>query len=229
MRIVNETRTTGQRLPASDRRRQLLEMALDLFSRKGFGGTTTKEIAAAAGVTEAIIFRHFPSKQDLYNAVLNDHHESGQKAECIAEWQSCMERNDDRGLFRSMIARVIAAHREDPRVHRVLMFAALEGHEAALEYNRQFSLPVYELLCQYVTRRQREGALRAGHPGAMIAAVYGMAEQYATMTQMFGFRTDMTDGEAADSFVEIAMHGIQMPRTQMSGTQGKPSKRGQSK
>src|SRR3982751_707968 len=71
---VIDSRTTPQRLPASDRRRQLVETALDIFSRKGFGGTTTKEIAAAAGVTEAIIFRHFPSKADLYNAFLDSPH-----------------------------------------------------------------------------------------------------------------------------------------------------------
>src|ERR1039458_9227813 len=85
MEAVTDPRTPTPRLHASDRRLQLIETALDFFSRKGFSGTTTKEIAAAAGVTEAIIFRHFPTKQDLYNAVLGHHHESGQLAECIAQ------------------------------------------------------------------------------------------------------------------------------------------------
>jgi TetR/AcrR family transcriptional regulator len=206
---VNDSRTSTLRLPASDRRRQLVETALDFFSRKGFGGTTTKEIAAAAGVTEAIIFRHFPTKHDLYNAVLDHHHESGQLAECVAQWKSCMERNDDEGLVRSIIEKIIEAYRRDLRGHRVLLFAALEGHETALEYNRQFSLPIFELLLQYVVRRQSEGALRGGDPGAIIGAAYGMAAQYATMTQMFGFPTNVTDGQIADSFVAIVMHGIQ--------------------
>src|ERR1035441_7373591 len=103
METVTDSRTATLRLPASDRRRQLVETALDCFSRKGFGGTTTKEIAAAAGVTEAIIFRHFPSKQDLYNAVLDQHHDSGQLAECIEQWKICMDRNDDEGLIRAII------------------------------------------------------------------------------------------------------------------------------
>jgi TetR/AcrR family transcriptional regulator len=205
---MTEPRTNGPRLPASDRRLQLIETALDFFSRRGFSGTTTKEIAAAAGVTEAIIFRHFPTKQDLYNAVLDQHHESGQLAECIAQWKSCMDRNDDEGLIRALIERVIEGFRSDLRVHRVLMFAALEGHEAALEYNRQFSLPVLDLLWQYVARRQREGALRGSDPGAIIAAAYGMAAQFATMTQLYGFRTDKTDRQITDSFVKIVMHGI---------------------
>jgi TetR/AcrR family transcriptional regulator len=209
MENVTAPRTTTPRLHASDRRLQLLETALDFFSRKGFSGTTTKEIAAAAGVTEAIIFRHFPSKQDLYNAVLDRHHESGQLAECIAQWKSCMDRNDDEGLVRALIERVIQAFRSDLRVHRVLMFAALEGHETALEYNRKFSLPILDLLWQYVARRQKEGALRGSDPGAIIAAAYGMAAQYATMTQMFGFQTDTPDSQMVDGFVDIVMHGIQ--------------------
>src|ERR1700732_2771407 len=94
---------TPTRMSAADRRQQLIEVSIDLFSRKGFGGTTTKEIAAAAGVTEAIIFRHFPTKSDLYNAVLDHHHDSGQISECIAQWQSCMDRNDDEGLVRAII------------------------------------------------------------------------------------------------------------------------------
>ena len=206
---MSDHRTATLRLPASDRRLQLVETALDFFSRKGFGGTTTKEIAAAAGVTEAIIFRHFPSKQDLYNAVLDHHHDSGQLAECIAQWESCMERNDDEGLIRAIIERVIEAFRSDLRVHRILMFAALEGHEAALEYNRKFSLPISSLLLQYVARRQSEGALRGSDPIAIIAAAYGMAAQYATMTQMFGFHTTIPDSQMTDGFVSIVMHGIQ--------------------
>src|ERR1035437_9811616 len=119
---VNDHRTATLRLPASDRRLQLVETALDFFSRKGFSGTT-----------KAIIFRHFPTKQDLYNAVLEQHHDSGRIAECIEQWKRCMDRNDDEGLIRGIVERVIEGYRRDLRGHRVLLFAALEGHEAALE------------------------------------------------------------------------------------------------
>ena len=212
---MNDARTATHRLPASDRRRQLVETALDIFSRKGFGGTTTKEIAAAAGVTEAIIFRHFPTKQDLYNAVLDHHHDSARFAECIALWKSLMERDDDEGLMRSLIEKIIESHRQDLRGYRVFLFAALEGHEIGLERNRQIKFPIFELLCQYVARRQRAGAMRECPPGAIVAAVAGMATHYATMTQMFGFSTNTSDREIADAFVAILMHGIQgNPQTQ---------------
>lgn len=54
------------RLPAAVRREQLLDVALDLFSRHGYARATTAELAKAAGVTEPIIYRHFASKRDLF-------------------------------------------------------------------------------------------------------------------------------------------------------------------
>ena len=53
--VSDKTPTT--RLRADDRRRQIVDVAARLFSKKGFSGTTTKEIADSAGVSEAIIFR----------------------------------------------------------------------------------------------------------------------------------------------------------------------------
>jgi len=197
------------RLPAEDRRRQLLDTALDFFSRKGFQGTTTKEIAAAAGVTEAIIFRHFPSKQALYTAVLDYQYESGETAALLSKWKAFMDVNDDTGLFRSIISSVIESHRRDARVKRALLFAALEGHETGLELHRQRSMPVFELICQYIARRQSEGAIRPGNPAGMAAAAFTMAAHYAMLTEFFGFRTHTTDEEITESFLDVLLHGIQ--------------------
>jgi TetR/AcrR family transcriptional regulator len=197
------------RLPAIDRRRQLLETALDLFSQKGFAATTTKEIAAAAGVTEAIIFRHFPSKHELYSAVLGLKHESGEIPAHVARWQELMDTNDDRGLFRAIITKFISDYRRDARPHRVLLFAALEGHEDALTQHRQRAFPIYERLCQYVTRRQSEGVFRPGHPGALILSIVGPAAYYAQSTALFGFCSGAGDEQMVEEFLDITMKGIQ--------------------
>jgi TetR/AcrR family transcriptional regulator, transcriptional repressor of aconitase len=57
------------RLTSANRRKAILDSALPLFARKGFAATTTKEIAQTAGVSEALIFKHFPSKASLYEAI----------------------------------------------------------------------------------------------------------------------------------------------------------------
>jgi TetR/AcrR family transcriptional repressor of mexJK operon len=53
---------------------KLLLATIDLMAEKGFDGTTTKEIAAAAGVNEVTLFRHFGSKQKLLEAAFSRHH-----------------------------------------------------------------------------------------------------------------------------------------------------------
>ena len=58
------------RLDSEERRRAIVDAAMPLFARKGFAGTTTKEIARAADVSEALVFQHFPSKAALYQAIV---------------------------------------------------------------------------------------------------------------------------------------------------------------
>ena len=48
-----------------------MKAALPLFARKGFANTTTRELAEAAGVSEALIYKHFPSKESLYAEIQN--------------------------------------------------------------------------------------------------------------------------------------------------------------
>src|SRR5919108_5747246 len=59
------------RLSYDERRQSIVEAVRNVFAEKGFHGTTTRELAQAAGVSEALIYKHFPSKQSLYAAMLD--------------------------------------------------------------------------------------------------------------------------------------------------------------
>ncbi len=58
------------RLSSGERRQAIVEAVREVFADKGFDGTTTRDLAAAAGVSEALLYKHFPSKQSLYAAML---------------------------------------------------------------------------------------------------------------------------------------------------------------
>lgn len=60
------------RLPADQRRRQLLDVARDAFAESGFHATSMDEIALAAGVTKPVLYQHFGSKRDMYTELLDD-------------------------------------------------------------------------------------------------------------------------------------------------------------
>lgn len=59
----------SQRLSCGERRSAILESAKRAFAEKGFDGTTTRELARAAGVSEALLYKHFPSKESLFAAM----------------------------------------------------------------------------------------------------------------------------------------------------------------
>src|SRR3972149_4316194 len=63
---------TSSRLSSEDRREAIVEAVKGVFAEKGFDGTTTRELANAAGVSEALLYKHFPSKESLYAALLGD-------------------------------------------------------------------------------------------------------------------------------------------------------------
>jgi AcrR family transcriptional regulator len=65
-RVAPATEGITRRLPADQRREQLLEVALRLFAVRGFAATTMDDIAAAAGVTKPLLYQHFDSKRALY-------------------------------------------------------------------------------------------------------------------------------------------------------------------
>ncbi len=60
------------RLPAPERRRQLLDVALEVFASRGYHTTSMNQVAEAAGVTKPVLYQHFPSKKALYHELLED-------------------------------------------------------------------------------------------------------------------------------------------------------------
>ena len=67
------THGTTRRLPSAERRALIIEVAGRLFGERGYDGTRLEDVAAAAGVTKPILYRHFGSKNALYLALLERH------------------------------------------------------------------------------------------------------------------------------------------------------------
>jgi TetR/AcrR family transcriptional regulator len=205
------------RMAAEDRRRQLIETAIDLFSQKGFAGTTTREIAAAAGVTEAIIFRHFATKQDLYQAILTYKCDAGMKP-WMEELNAIMDADDDEGLIRSLVTHMLAFHREDPRFHRLMLHAALEGHEIAIIHHNQVKMPMGAKLMDYIARRQAAGAIRPADPGSVVLAIAGIPQFYALQKYVYQSADfQFADDQVIETFVQILSTGLLTGTTTKEG------------
>jgi TetR/AcrR family transcriptional regulator len=196
-------------MAGESRRKQLIEVAIDLFSKKGFSGTTTKEIAASAGVTEAVIFRHFATKEQLYQAIIDFRVGASGTSQRFAEMKAFMDANDDEQFFRSLLQAVIEIHRQDQKFERLMLYAALEGNELALLYKRTLKEPVLDAFLSYIQRRQNEGAFRPGNPWGLLMSVVGMAQHFATSKYIYGFcDPQIDDAEMVQFFLRVALDGI---------------------
>src|SRR5690606_14039413 len=110
------------RMRSADRRRQLLEVAAERFARSGYRGTTTAELARAAGITEPILYRHFASKLDLFVTLVD---EVGR--EVITGWQRALEDiSDPRKRLEILLAGNPATHEKGKGVYRVIFQAMTE-------------------------------------------------------------------------------------------------------
>src|SRR5205085_7794221 len=156
------------------RRLQILVVAVRLFSQRGFRGTTTKEIAHAAGISEAMVFRHFATKEELYAAILD--HKScaiGLEDPCAIVADS-VARKDDRAVFETLAYTALQQHENDTEFMRLLLHSALEGHQLAQMFWDRNVLRMYEFLSAYIRERQRDGAFRQIEPTVVVRAFIGM-------------------------------------------------------
>src|ERR1700744_384702 len=69
---TSATRPRGTRLPRLARRRQLLDAAMEVFVARGYHAAGMKETAEGAGARKPVLYQHFPGKQDLYLALLDE-------------------------------------------------------------------------------------------------------------------------------------------------------------
>jgi len=117
-----------RRLPAAQRRQQLLDTAASMFAKRGYAGTTTSELAKEAGVTEPIIYRHFSSKRELFIALID---ETGEQT--IERWESALTSCEDPGdKLRLLIGANPMVESHGDRVYRVIVQAMTEIDDAEI-------------------------------------------------------------------------------------------------
>ena len=199
-------------MAGEERRLQILRIAVSLFSNRGFRGTTTKEIAQAAGVSEAMVFRHFATKEELYAAIL-DHKAcvgsgSFEPADVAGE---AIARKDDRGVFESLALEALNHHEVDPEFQRLLLYSALEKHKLAEMFFDGFVRKVYEFLGTYLQERQREGALLEIDPAVVVRCFIGMVMHHSLSNNLWDPKhrlLDISNEQAAKHFTDILLNGI---------------------
>lgn len=198
-------------MAGDERREQILKEAMRLFSENGFRGTTTKEIAKAAGISEAMVFRHFANKEELYSDILDRKACNYGLEHPFEEIAEELEAKDDFGVFYGMALNAFRNHEEDRNFIRLLLYSALEGHDLAKMFFESFVAGMYEFLSDYIKTRQKDGAFREIEPKIVVRSFIGMIIHHSLSNSLWDTEQKIlkiSNEEAAREFATILLNGI---------------------
>lgn len=195
------------RVSSQERQASLIASAASLFAAKGFNGTTTKEIAKAAGISEALVFKYFPTKRALYAAILAEKVTVSELLEAVEE---ATKKRDDQRVF-TLIASYRIRPGVDPTLLRLLLFSALEGHELSdMFFGKQHKV-FYEHLATYIQARIQERAFRKVDPLLAARAFIGMVVHHRLLHEILGVPMHRSHEETVATYVDLFLNGLKQP------------------
>jgi AcrR family transcriptional regulator len=196
-----------QRVTGEERRRLIIESAAKLFSQRGFRGTTTREVAQAVGVSEATVFKHFATKEDLYAAIIEA---KTQMQQVLGVVSPLAEAQDDATFLRTLATQLIARTQSDPTLMRLLFFSALEGHALADLFFRRRVQAMDEFLGRYIAERVAAGAFRPVDPLQTAWNFIGMVTFHLLLHELFGQKPPphLTRDRAIEEMVTTFLQGV---------------------
>lgn len=216
--------TSQARFSSADRREQILAIATELFAQQGFQGTTTRFIAAKSGVTEALIFRHFPSKDELYWAVIQRKIDSAAPAEHMLEILEAG--GSDLEVLSRLALQVLERRAQDQTLSRLLLFSALEKHELSERFFRNYIANYFEVLARFVRNGIAGGRFRALDPLLAARGFLGMVIYHSWVQELYGGKT-VQDFDL--KLVSRTLASIWLQGVQAKGKEPRPRRRKESR
>ena len=193
---------TRNKKTVEERRQDILDAALKVFTRKGYNGSTTAEIARSAGVAEGTIFRHFATKKDLLIAVLKpkvldgiifldkEHRDPVDFFKCFLRNRLELIKEND-GLVRFMFA--------EAQYHSEVREALFRG---ILEQGISIVKPWFE-------KGVEQGVFKSLPFIPTMRSFMGMVMFYGIFNHAFtGVSSEETLEEAADQMLKLFFHGL---------------------
>lgn len=153
------------------RRDQIIEVALQHFSRYGYAGTSMRHLAKEVGITAAAIYRHFPSKLDLFERAVESR-SRGLAITSYLETLRCLDSIED--VLRATSLHLLSTAQQDPELLRLLLMTSATDDAAAAKLLKEFRMPYVSFLTDEIGRRIETGELRQVDPGITARCYVGL-------------------------------------------------------
>lgn len=154
-----------------ERRARLVQAATRVFAEKGFSASN-KEIAKAAGITPAAIYWYFPSKEELFSAVVTQYAPDAERIRQGLRFARDFPPRQALSVMLSTIAQVLE-NRELVPVVKVFFQEAIRNEMVRKIFQERFVLPMASAVEEYITYQMDRGVFRRGNPRAVIQCFIG--------------------------------------------------------
>ena len=206
MQQTLDGRSSGSRTepPVDDTRQRILQAAAGVFAEKGYARATTRALAAAAGVNEVTLFRHFGNKQNLFAAVIERF--GGPAVTTAMEGQLTGDSIQDLHTVGNHLLNLLLERGDALRLMLCEASHFPEVQAVMVQNPRQ----IRRMLASYISRQIEQGRLRPLHPEATAQAFAGMFFAYAIARGMLddSIEPELTTEELVAQFVDIFVNGV---------------------
>ena len=193
---------------------QILEAAIELFSTCGFGGVSTTQIAAAAGVSQPSIHYHFGSKTELWIAAINAL-AARIRSEIPTDWET-VEEMEPIDALQYLCGIILDISIQRPELGRFILLEGQAGGERLEWLYEMVMKNSYEAFCKLIQRGIESGQIKNHKPHHVLMLLHGAVVTYFNMAPLveIAFDENPSDAEpAADfraAFLDIVIDGLRV-------------------
>lgn len=194
-------------MKTKDTRKRILEAGLTLFSKKGYLGATTKEIAAMASVAEVTLFRHFSSKEVLFNEMINTY----SFLPALKGMLPKISRLDYRNALHEIAKKFLQRLSERRELIRIMHSEIHLYPVSVKKMYHNFIDEIFKTLASYFRALQKKRVLKGFDPELGARAFLGMffaffnAQEFLSRKEIKAMDTDTVIRE----FIEIFISGTE--------------------
>ena len=152
-----------KRLTAEERRKLIVGQAIALFAEQGFRATRVKDIADKVGTSDALVFQHFPTKRDLYDAILDELCARRHFTE-VEQLLYYEPQYDVEDVLTRLSVWVLDRTETEPAWLRLILYAALEQDDATADLTREHFQRIIDYVAYEIAEGQAIGRFRPGEP-----------------------------------------------------------------
>ncbi|MBU7005390.1 TetR/AcrR family transcriptional regulator [Phosphitispora fastidiosa] len=189
----------------SKRRQQIMDAAIKVFAKKGFNGTTTREIAREAGIAEGTIFRYFKTKKDLLLSLVSPY-----VVQSLADTLEEVCGEDDETVLKAILRNRLKIINKNIDLVRLLLAESQFHPELRELFVAKIVMEAAGLLERYIAQKIEDGEYKDIEPAIAVRALAGMTgifvlwREYLAGEKYIAFE----DEKVVDAIADIYLNGI---------------------